>query len=511
MNAIQLDQLPYLCLKKIFQFLSLQDLVECRAVSRQFKFYAEEARVDELVVTKGRISYELLHSCRHCKNWYLTERAINFQNSIGPNAFSSVQSSPFKLDQLKFLHIHLENADLDFEILNRYFKALVHLEIKFKASSESKTLSQANLKTLNVRNYEHPSYVLKTPRLESLACNEIESIQVEHPERIKRLACEYRGENHMAKFKSLEVLEIVCINCDLTRIRLKDWTELKELNLQMKSYEKDNYKDFRSSLVDLLRQRTAAKRRELKLWLGEVLLNDVNQLPDYDTMDYQCLFMFKNYQHLRRGSYPEIDQVDFDYLMKLDGLELSTDFFDRFPAIEYVTAFGPVDRTDFEWFLSNAGAVRCLTLENSLLDQAFISSLPNISSRLINLTVKENSGLITDFNFICQLEQLHSFETDRQLGSLDLAAKAFRQLYELAFFSFRAGKEAVEIENFSCVKNNYNLSFQTVFNNKPCTEIFYRENLRWTELVAFYDQRRAASARRKKKGARIKRSKSKWV
>ena len=42
MNTIQLDQLPYLCLKQIFGFLDPPGLVRCRKVNRQFKFIADE-------------------------------------------------------------------------------------------------------------------------------------------------------------------------------------------------------------------------------------------------------------------------------------------------------------------------------------------------------------------------------------------------------------------------------------------------------------------------------------
>ena len=41
MSAIQFDHLPYLCLKRIFGFLDPPDLVRCRRVNRQFKFFAD--------------------------------------------------------------------------------------------------------------------------------------------------------------------------------------------------------------------------------------------------------------------------------------------------------------------------------------------------------------------------------------------------------------------------------------------------------------------------------------
>ena len=123
MNSTRLDQLPYLCLKRIFAFLNLRDLAQCRAVNRQFKFYAEEEAVDELTVSDKRT-----WCSEWCKHWYQTGRPIDHGNSIRWRAFASANSSPFKLDQqLKFLNLDLSHENcLDFEILNT-FKQLVHL------------------------------------------------------------------------------------------------------------------------------------------------------------------------------------------------------------------------------------------------------------------------------------------------------------------------------------------------------------------------------------------------
>ena len=198
---------------------------------------------------------------------------------------------------------------------------------------------------------------------------------------------------------------------------------------------------------------------------------------------------FKNYRLLRRDSYPAVTFVNFNKLMELD-VELSSDFFDRFPRIQELIATGPVERDRFEWFLLNATAVRELELTNTSLDQTFMDRLPKMNSRLTGLEVNESSRLITDFNFVLQFEQLQLFETDRELGSLDLAAQAFRQLNELQIFHFRAGSEIVQIDRLSSIKSAYNLEF-TPENCGASTRPFCKKNLKWTELVALYDQRRA--------------------
>lgn len=138
--------------------------------------------------------------------------------------------------------------------------------------------------------------------------------------------------------------------------------------------------------------------------------------------------------------------VTFDWLMEL-GVELSNEFFDRFPSIKTVGAGNAVKPDLFEGFLRKATALRRLYLVNTPLDQSFINRLPSINGRVTDPEISGTSNLITNFDFILQFERLFRFQTDRQLGldGLDLAAKAFRQLKELASFRFRTGKDWLTI------------------------------------------------------------------
>ena len=502
MGESQFDQLPDLCMRSIFRFLNLPSLANCRAVNHQFKFYAEQVGTDELVLNDcGRL--------RKGAKWWLTDRPIDSENSISLKAFiKSVRSSPFKLhQQLKFLHIQLKHAGLDFKILND-FKQLVHLEVKLGtlesresgALARPKTLNHPSLRVFQVCSYKFPSYILtETPNLEVLGCNEMTSIQVEHPATIKRLVCGSSGDNTLlAKFKNLEILECESSN----GIRLSDWKRLKELCVGLPTYFANTAarEAFKSSIVNIMRQKTVLKREELKFYLGEVLLVDVKQLDGVSLpFDY---FWFKNYKLLRSDHYSSITELDFNFLMKLD-VEISADFFVRFPAIEFLTASGLVDQDDFEWFLKNAKAVRCLTLTNTSLDQPFMEQLSKLNDKLTHLEIDESPELVTSFNFILQFEQLQVFETGQQLGSLDLAESAFRRLKDIVIFRSRVGDEFVEINRFSKVKNDYTLNFYSISDNRRSTQKFHQENLRWSDLATLYDQRKAAGA---KSRAKIKRS-----
>ena len=510
MKAIKFDQLPDLCLRKIIAFLNLRDRIKCRAVNRQFKFYADRAGVTELIVTD-----ETTECGEWCKNWCQTDRPMDHGNLISPRAFASVKAPPFKLDQrLKFLHIHLD-SDLEFEHLNT-FQQLVHLELhSFGEDDEDdkpntvQTLNLLNLKLLYCsRLGSDVLLVLKTPKLEVLvSCRqEISSIRADYPETIKRLECDFGDENVLATFKNLQVLVFdFCSVSDLNEIRLSNWKDLKELQIQFYNLSETKFEEFRSS-VNVIRQRAESKRIELKLYLEDVLLVDAEQLKDYKPLvSFQNnWFKFKNFRLLRDDSYPTVLIVNFNELMELD-VELSSDFFDRFPRIQRLIATAPVDRDRFEWFLQKATAVCELFLIDTSLDQTFLDRLPKINSRLTCLEVNGGSGLITNFNFVLQFEPLLAFRTDRGLVSLNLAAKAFQQLKELFSFDFRAGSERVEIDRFPPINNVYTLRIGPV-DHTDFSKRFRKRNLKWPELVDFYVQTRTGSTARRKNAAKIKRA-----
>lgn len=492
MNVFEANQKLNLFMEKVFARLGLRDLIRCRAVSRQFKVYADQAlaTLDELIVQSGYGTKP--------KHWYLTDRRIDWENSIRSNAFASIKSSLLRLDQLKFLYLNL-NSGFDHKILNG-FKQLEHLEIVAYSSggTQKKTLTLPNLRVLRFGDH-HDFFVLKTPKLEVLACNRFDAIRVEYPTRIKRLECYYPGETcSLATFKNLEAFKCQTMPSDLSG---SFWAGLKELDLcaELRYMSKLEYEKLMSSLVNLIGRR-AGQREELKLYLNDVQLTDADQLIDYQVMrSAPDQFWFKNYQRLRHDSYPAVTNVHFNRLMNLT-VELSTDFFRRFPRIGKLTATGSIDREDIKWFLKNANALRDLSLTGTSLDDEFMDILPNINNRLTHLKVTEVSSLITRFEFILRFEQLVRFETDGQISSLELPANAFDKLKSLQCFDFRSGFDRIQIERFSPYNPMYTLSFSLIGYN--WTEKFSLQKLSCTELTTLHDQRRAAL----KKRATIKRA-----
>ena len=505
MDAFNFEQLPDLCLQKVFAFLNVQDLVKCWAVNRLFKSYADRTQVTELAVRDDK---DFWYGYGRFGIWFQTDRIIDFQDSISPRAFVSAKSSPFKLhQQLKFLHFCTRKS-FDFKILND-LKQLVHLEF----NAWHYTVALPNLKVLNIRCRE--SFVLNTPKLEVLQCIWIGDIELKYPATIKRLECDRVDFNHPNLTKLINLEALGC-SLDETRLneipgRLSNWTGLKELHLKFNLIdceEKSDHERIRGSLTRILHERTSLKRDDLKISLNDMLLIDEGHLPNFDT--YLCpgfkrkcdwefwansadtRSRFMNYKLIYYTDF-QVNEVDFCELAELN-FEISEDFFERFPRIRRVIAENPVDPEMFEWFLQNATELRELELSQSNLDQAFFNRLPKLASRLTRLLVHGSFGLVTDFQFLFHLKQLEEFKADRAFHSFDLAATIFRESQTLKSFCFRTGNELVQIKRSFALEDNYSLQFFVIKDNEAGAQTFCRKNLRWSELATLYDSRRTSLA-----------------
>ena len=287
MSQLAIDQLPDLCLRKIFRYFGLRDLARCRSVNHLFKFYADQAEVRELVV--GEYSTN-----RHPNNWYLTDKPIESADRIRWKAFACLKTSQLR-QQLKFLRITwFEANDSSLKLLNG-LEQLIHLEIGTWSSFRKSTCSLPNLKVLCVRELSMSSYLLKTPSLEVMQYRNIEKFEFKYPETIKKLECNYTGAIVMAKFKNLEVFR-----CDVPAsvsdpILPSVWEHLKELDFRLNwgRIERGSYETFRSSLTNFLRTRANSKGEELKIYFDDVLLLKASQLGDYDDLT-NGNFLFKN-------------------------------------------------------------------------------------------------------------------------------------------------------------------------------------------------------------------------
>ena len=110
MSQLAIDQLPDLCLRKIFSYFGLRDLTSSRAVCRLFKFYADQAKVHELVVIWNDIDISQFFPISQLfPNYTKTRPSTCPDNIISMKAFKSLKTSQFgPHQQVHSLDIYLE-------------------------------------------------------------------------------------------------------------------------------------------------------------------------------------------------------------------------------------------------------------------------------------------------------------------------------------------------------------------------------------------------------------------
>lgn len=529
-HQLAIDQLPELCMRRIFRYLGVRDLTRCRAVCHLFKYYVDLIGLSELIVDKLKSS-ESEDYWNPTNYWYLTDRPIQCEDSIRWEVFASLRPSQFRLnEQLKFLCIHqlISFSDLDFQLLNG-FEQLMHLEVQWlefvRTQTDRKELILHNLRVLSLRHLIYSDLFLDTPRLEVLRCDQIGSVELEHPESIRKLESNYAGAIVMAKFENLELFKCEFIDSPgLDRDLLSSWNRLKELDFDLdfaNDYEREENEAFRLSLLQILDRRARSKSREkLKIYLNDVQLLDADQLEDQDLMEDWPYFQIKNFKLLRDDSRLKVyvDFVDYGQVMRLTE-QLCSDFFDKFPAIRAVDAIGAVDPDRFEWFLKNVNRLEELFLTETALGQTFLNKLPSINDRLTHLAIGDSTNCVTNFDFIWQLKRLRNFETNQQFEApLDWAEEAFRRLADFCLFEFRSDtNERVAIQRDLTSEDSFRLMFnqdptdphnddeiidenrddrgneETIFaryNESWELVSFCRNKLKWVKLRALCDQRK---------------------
>lgn len=433
MNELTIDQLPELCLVRIFECFGLPDLVRCRAVCSLFKMYADRVKMKELFVSRNKY---------WPAKWYRTGRRIDCENRISWNAFSSLGPLQFKLrENLEFLYIDLHEQIVSFELLNE-LKQLVHLEVGwYKFFDHRKELTHPNLKVLSIPGIKCWPLVLKTPKLEVLQIDITGSVEFEYPETIKQLECKYVGASFMAKFKNLEVFRssYPYPSSLLNQNVLSDWKQLKELDFEVYWHiyprdQRETYNEFKRTLASILSE--GAKRTpELKIYLSDVPILDTSMLEEYDFMKVSSNFVFKNWKLLRAPR--NVCDVDYSQLINLVD-ELSMDFFEKFPRITHVSAAGEVDQQKFEWFLKNVSSLESLKLANTPLDQKFMDNLPDIANLLTDLEIIENQGIVTKFDFILRFAQIRRLKTTLPIEEpWSFSEKLFQKLENFCSFKFK--------------------------------------------------------------------------
>ena len=501
MSQLAIDQLPELCLKKIFGYFGPKDLAKCKAVNRRFKLYADQLGIPELIVRVYNPKEE--YPCR----WYLTDRRIEWKHSINRQEFKSIQTlQPQLRQQLKFLFIDsFEVTDLEFINGCKHLEHLEAREPNRGSSLPERALPNhspsewtlPNLKVLCFHSWNYHRMVLKTPSLQVLHCRRLKKVEIKYPETIKKLECEYLDNKKIAHFKNLEVFRCEAYAGVLDRVVPGKSKNLKELRLRI-NFEnaefQESYELFRKSLDTFLSRMAKSKGGEkLKIFFNDVRLINADQLEDFTFMSHPWNFYLKNFKHITAGRRFGMTRINYSDLMTLLVTELSSDFFEKFPSIRTVEVTDSTDLDQLIWFLKNTRILRELVLSSSLGDlQRLLDNLPNNNDRLTYLKITENhANAVTDFSFIQQLTSLFTFATDLQVeGALDLAEKLFKQIASFQEFKSKTPwNEEMVIRRDHPPEDHFEISFSE---DKTRKINLLATKKSWTDLVELWENRKVS-------------------
>ena len=415
--TITTDDLPNECLYEIFKYLNLQDVINCRTVSKRFKSISDLIKFRQLIVS------DIIGELKSM--WFADKsRPINYMNAINFQIFQTFRSSFNLKHTLERLHIR-KYADKNFELPNLAgFNNLQELEIDSRINNVHLTLELPKLKMFRLARMHNGFHLhLKTPtKLEILDFICLTQLEIDHPESIKQLKTFWIDEEELPKLAAMKNLECLhtgeaAFGTDLLRGILSFFKNLKHLQFDLLGDKEEISNFFKHVLV----QKDALQRPNFKLYLGGVELIDSRKVDEYFLRESVQHFQMQNID-LLNGDLSNIKVIFFDYLFKstVDN-RISTNYVSKLYNIRQVEADNKVNVEYLIWLLKKSDYLEVLSLFGTELNQTFFDhTLPDICPNLIRLKIGSSLNLVKQINFAEKFGFLLYFSFDDEIGDFTI-------------------------------------------------------------------------------------------
>ena len=266
----KLDDLPVLPFEKILSYLSLEDRIRLRAVSRRWCNTIDSFRVKCLccsAIPSGFIFKKTrLVSGAFAQNFISSARLESFFATFG-------QSILAKLKHLRLcrLNINTESLPVFTHTINS-FDQLEELDLfNLQDHSSPGLLLRLNLpmlKSIDFVNLLRIQLVLDAPKLKKVRLAQLDSVDLVHPESVEWLLIR-SVDFEVKKLKNLK--HFYCGQIDSTL--LSDLEQLKEI-----------YLTTRSSVAGLFKEKQRLDRVDLKIFYYGCPLNGPDDLPVFENI-----------------------------------------------------------------------------------------------------------------------------------------------------------------------------------------------------------------------------------
>ena len=431
-----MDDLPELPFEKVLSYLSLEDRLKARAVSRRWyhvinSFKAKSLCFSELpsgfIEAKSRWV-----SGAFAKNFISSPRFASFFNTFGPTILSNLKHL-----RLCDLYLDLEQATTFAPTLNSFGQLLEKLDIirfylhDLPANSDSKVPVELKLPALHSLQLEDISEVgawkgnvvliLDAPKLQKVQLFTCGScLELVHGESVEWLYIIEMGFQ-MQKLKNLQYLYVKGVYFDdfdgeeIDPTFLSGLGQLKELHLSDEQ-----------SLEDLFELERFSGRTDLKIYYHGLLLNGPND-PAVDSLDSGILAQLAENPSRLADEMPFRDFLDYAHIECVDP-EVAIDLVNRFTRLRHVCVNNPVEDIDrFLRLLKNVGEFefRCNQ------PQELFDLLPeHCAIQVLTFWVA-----VSDFQFLFRMKHLMRLQLYQSIN-IELIQKVFQEFKYLFQFDF---------------------------------------------------------------------------
>jgi len=424
--------LPPEVIGKIFENLSLEDLVICMRVCRYWNQIASNIEFANLSI------YYLPNRLI----WYHSNRPVYLNEMVNEKIFFNNFKSQ-NLIYLKQLKVSSSNYKPCLSVYS-IFKNLHHLEINYSLPNETNSLNLPMLTTLFLGDYCYFRLVIEASRLKILRYYGLMSfIELSNPESIIKLDVEHLTES-LEKFMNVE--HIICEKVENSRkiediaSKLKQLKKIEFINLNL--FEMKQLQDLKVNVLDKL------IINDIQIFLNGIELTTkiYDQFRGISNQDVQS-FLLSYYDGLD-CEITFFNSLDYTNLIRSFKFGMvPKNFFAKFPNIQSVSAIKVLNQSQFLWFLSKLKNLRTLDLINPSLNQQFYDQLPSICS-LNCFLLDEYHDIELDFKFISKFKLLRTLRVNQNIpySSFISLTKAFKDLKHLNTLDIKINEAFVKIK-----------------------------------------------------------------
>lgn len=455
MDWTDLPDLPF-CL--ILSYLSLQDSVKCRAVSRNWCKMIDKFRTTNLSFSELPIG--LIKGKRRWASGAFAQNYIHSRFIRGTRFKLFVQTfSQSILANLKHLRLYEVNLDAKnapsfAQALNSFdqLKELDIIRFKYVRGKNDPGLQLELIQPmLNIiqleRVYEIENLTLHAPKLKSLkiwVCDDF-GLDTVHVESIEKLIIDQRRNIEVKKLKSMKHLKFLYLEFDpdnqnLDSTLLATLKELKEVHL----YDE-------GKVLELFEQKERYGHVDLKIFLCGLLLYGPNdpaiQSLNFHLSDETFAYLAENTSRLA-PEIPIFESFDYDAIERIPrGSEI--DLLKRFTDLVEFYVIKPIQDIDrFLYLLENLNEIVRLVFE-CYQPQALFDRLPDHCMAVQSLTISSS----LNFHFLTKLQNLIYLYITSSID-VESVRKIWEELQFLLVFKFKyLDKQAkIWVENHSSAK-----------------------------------------------------------